>query len=263
MKKKIFLKSAFLISIITFCLNPILYSQKAPTSVDIGEKMFYRISFNSLLTGNLKAGEAVVEVKNSDLKFNDGKAYHAVVEGGTSGLIELFYKVNDRFESYISEETNLPYIFIRDISENKYKKSEKIIFDRKKQVALNGDKVIPVPHNVLDLVTLFYFIRNSFNFDDFLGKDITVPLFLDDKVSELTIKFLGTQDVKTKFGRFNCIAIKPMVLVGNTFDESFPITVYVTNDDKKVPVLIESKLRVGRMRVELMGYNRGINRIEK
>lgn len=259
MKKKILLKSAFLISVIVFCVYSMLYSQKVPTSVDIGEKMFYRVAFNSMLTGNLKAGEVVVEVKKSDLKFSEDKVYHAVVNGSTSGLIELFYKVNDRFESHISEETNLPYLFIRDISENKYKKYEKIIFDRKKQVALSGDKVVPVPHNVLDLVTMFFFIRNSFDFDDVLGNDIKVPLFFDNKVSDMTIKFLGTQDVKTKFGKFNCIVVKPMVLVGDTFDETYPITVYVTNDSRKVPVLIESKLRVGKMKIELTGYNRSLN----
>jgi len=67
--------------------------------------------------------------------------------------------------------------------------------------------------------------------------------------------FKGREIVKTKLGRFNCIAFRPMVATGYAFDDPYPITIWITDDLNRLPVLIISEQAVGRGRIELVSYS--------
>jgi len=65
---------------------------------------------------------------------------------------------------------------------------------------------------------------------------------------------MGRETIKTKLGKFNCLKIEPMVATGNVFEDSYPVKLWVTDDGNRIPILIESKLSVGSVRVELTAY---------
>jgi len=219
-----------------------------------GEKLSFRIAFSSALTGSLTAGKATLEVFPNKKNIRGHSSFHVVAKGETTGFVELFYKVKDKFESYIDDENILPLIFIRRTRENKYKKDEIVHFNHDEQTAESSKKTIRIPANTQDMVSAFYFARtqNISRLNE--GESFDIPFYLDDSVYTTKVIFVGRQTIKTKIGQFNCLVFKPRVIKGKVFDEQYPATMWVTDDSNRLPVLIESKLRVGKARLELVAY---------
>ena len=120
-----------------------------------GEWFKFRMSYS----GWLKAGEATLNIKEKSL---DGKSvYHVVGKGKTTGAINWFFKVRDRYESYFDTKTGLPYKFIRKIDEGGHKKDIEIAFDHDKRKAKVNNKKrktvksVDIDANVQDLVSAF------------------------------------------------------------------------------------------------------------
>jgi hypothetical protein len=220
-----------------------------------GEKLTFRVAFNSALTGSITGGKATLEVKNDNKILNNRSTYHVVGEGKTTGFIELFYKVHDRFESYFDQDALISRQFIRRTRENNYKKDDLVIFRQDDLLAVSLTKIMKVPANMQDVISAFYYARTL----DITGLEpggiIHVPFFLDDSVYNSRVIFKGRETVKTKLGKFRCIAFRPMVATGYAFDDPYPITIWLTDDENRMPILIESEQSVGRGRVELISYS--------
>lgn len=219
-----------------------------------GEKLEFRISFHSLLTGNITAGRATLMLTNNNKQFNGRNTYHAVVTGKTSGFIEYFYKVEEHFESFFDEMALIPHLFIRNTRENTYVKYDKVTFRHKDKLAVSNTAVKKVPVNVQDMVSAFYYARSFDLTNAKPGKEFDVPFFLDDTVYNSKVKFTGREKIKTRLGKFNCIVFKPMVATGQVFDDPYPVTIWISDDKNRIPLLVETELTVGSARVELTSY---------
>jgi len=220
-----------------------------------GEKLTFRVAFNSALTGSITGGKATLEVKNENKIINNRSTYHVVGEGKTTGFIELFYKVNDRFESYFDQDAMIAWKFTRHTRENKYKKDDIVIFRQNDLLAVSLSKVMKVPANIQDVISAFYFARTLDISNIQPGDTFEIPFFLDDSVYQSRVIFKGHETVKTKLGKFRCIAFRPSVATGYAFDDPYPITIWITDDKNRLPILIESEQSVGRARVELISYS--------
>jgi len=69
------------------------------------------------------------------------------------------------------------------------------------------------------------------------------------------IRYLGKETIKTRYGKFNTIKIKPLLLKGSIFEGGEDMTVWVTNDPNHIPVRVESPLVVGKIKIDMMSYN--------
>jgi len=217
-----------------------------------GEKLTFRVSFNSLLTGNLKAGKVTLVVNSDNVVINNRNALHVVARGWTTGIVEFFYKIDDSFESYIDQESIVPLRFIRRTRENSYKKDDTINFNRKDLIAESNSARKKINENTQDILSAFYYARtlNVSNLN--AGNYFQIPFFLDDSIYTSKIVYGGKEQIKTKLGVFNCLKFKPMVVKGKVFDETYPITMWVTDDVNRIPILIESKLSAGKALIELI-----------
>lgn len=220
-----------------------------------GEKLHFRIAFHSLLTGNLTAGTATLELTKENKVINGRNTYHAVGYGRTTGLIEMFYTVEERFESFFDEEALIPWYFSKRSRENKYVKNDNITFRHQDKIAVSPQKVTFIPENVQDIISAFYYARSIDLNGIKPGKEFPLPFMLDDSVYKSRILFVGRETVKTKLGTFICLKIKPMVATGYVFEDPYPVSIWVTDDKNRIPVLIESELAVGSVRVELTAYS--------
>jgi len=220
-----------------------------------GEKLTFRVAFNSSITGSITGGKATLEVKDDIKILNNRSTYHVVGEGKTTGLIELFYKVHDRFESYFDQDALIARQFIRRTRENNYKKDDLVVFRQEDQLAVSLTKIVKVPANMQDIISAFYYSRTLDISNLEPGGIVHVPFFLDDSVYNSKVIFKGRETVKTKLGKFKCIAFRPMVATGYAFDDPYPITIWLTDDANRLPILIESEQSVGRARVELTSYS--------
>ena len=246
-----------LIILLLSCLSvfPQSYRSVQNNAFVRGEKLTFRVAFNSSLTGSITGGKATLEVKNENKVLNNRSTYHVVGEGKTTGFIELFYKIHDRFESYFDQDALIARQFIRRTRENAYKKDDLVVFRQDDLLAVSLTKVVKVPANIQDVISAFYYARTLDISNLEPGGIIHIPFFLDDSVYNSRVIFKGRETVKTKLGKFRCIAFRPMVATGYAFDDPYPITIWLTDDANRMPVLIDSEQSVGRARVELISYS--------
>ncbi len=218
---------------------------------DVGEYFKFRIHY-----GLINAGYATLEVKEA--VRNNKKVYHAVGKGYTTGMSRFFFKVDDNYESYFDKETGKPYQFIRRIDEGGYTKNQEGFFNQDNNRVLvkdykhKSEATFVVSENVQDIVSTFYYLRNYPEIDKMkVGESVNVDMFFDNEITKFKLKFIGTEDIKTKFGTVPCMVFRPLVQSGRVFKEQESLTVWISDDDNKVPVSIKASLAVGSLKADL------------
>jgi hypothetical protein len=217
-----------------------------------GEKLRYVVYYKTFLTGKIKAGEITLEIKNDNRKFNGRSTYHIEAIGQTRHSLKWLMKVDDRFESYIDEKALFPWLFIRKTREGNYTKDDQVEFSPYHNIAVSTKATKNTPPNVQDIVSAFYFARTSDLSKLRPEEHFSIPIFLDDSVYNSAIIFQKRELTQTSAGKFNCVRFKPMVVTGNVFSNKYPMTVWISDDDNKIPIRIESSLFIGRVEVELV-----------
>lgn len=222
----------------------------------VGEYIKYRVHYNLL---PFNAGFATLKVKEEML---NGKAhYHFVGHGGTTGAAKAFYKVDDRYESYIDKQTKKPSKFIRIINEGGHTKDKELTFDHQnKTVRVNNKKHKQVSFErfngeIQDMISAFYYLRNYDTSNLKTGDFIDLNIFFDEETFKLKLKILGRETKNTKFGRIKCIKIRPYVKSGDLFKSKESVTMWVTDDKNHIPVKIKAKIAVGSLNADLDAYS--------
>jgi Protein of unknown function (DUF3108) len=186
--------------------------------------------------------------------LNNKAVYHVVGNGSTLPSYDWVYKVRDRYESFIDTGTLLPYKFVRHVEEGGYRKDEIVTFDRATNIANSKEGNYRVPECVQDVLSEMYMARNI-DFNKYKKGDlIPFDLFLDNEVFNMYIRFLGKETIKTRYGKFRCFKFKPLLLKGTIFEGGEKMTVWVTDDDNRLPVRVESPISVGSIKVDMMMF---------
>jgi hypothetical protein len=215
-----------------------------------GEKLTYSVKF-----GPIVGGSASLVIKQTNYK--NRVVYHAVGEGKTVGIAEKLYSVKDVFESYFDIKTGLPYRLVRDVKEGNYKRHEEAFMDRTKNTAysLRLDTVIQVPDNILDMVSLLYFIR-SINYNNLKPGDVIRTItYFDDEIFPFDIRYKGKEMIKTKFGKIRCHRFDPVVEPGRMFDSEDDMQIWLSDDKNVIPIKVRFDLVVGSLRMDITEYS--------
>ncbi len=221
-----------------------------------GEWLKFRMHY-----GWLNASYATLKVNSAEI---DGvPVYHVVGEGKTTGFASIFFKVDDRYESYFDKKDGKPYRFVRKIDEGGYKKDVEINFDHETDKAVLNDKKnkkkinFTLQDSIQDLISAFYYLRNNYKTEDLVvGEAIKLKLlFDDDGIFNFQLKYLGPEVVKTKYGKIECYKFRPFVKSGRVFKEQESLTLWVSKDKNRIPVRIKADLAVGSIKADLDGYN--------
>ena len=220
-----------------------------------GEKLKYKVYYESLLTGKVNAGTATLEVKNSLRRFDGREAYHIVGIGKSNPAFDMFFKVRDRFETYLDKKAMMPHLFVRRTYEGGYVKDDDVYFDHQEGIAKSRYATKKIEPYIQDIISAAFYAR-TMNADTLKeGDNISVDFFLDDSSYISVIQFIGKQIVETELGVFRCLAFKPMVATGEVFSNPYPMTLWVTDDKNKLPVLAKSAVIVGSVKMELIRFS--------
>jgi hypothetical protein len=79
-------------------------------------------------------------------------------------------------------------------------------------------------------------------------------MFFDDKTTKFRLKFMGREDIRTKFGVVSTMIFRPLVQSGRVFREEESLTIWISDDDNKMPVRIKANLAVGSIKADLEGF---------
>ncbi len=237
----------------TILFSITISSQEKTQVFKEGEWLRFKMSYS----GFLKAGNATLTVDKDTL--NGKEVFHVTGKGWTTGIIKWFFKVKDDYQSYIDIETGKPYLFKRKINEGGYKKHRDTRFNYISNTALiqdfknQTDTVVPIG-NVQDMLSSFYYLRNQDVSKLKPGDEIALNMFIDSQTHPFKLRFLGTEILKTRFGKVKTYRLRPLVQAGRIFKENESVTIWITADDNKIPIKLKADLAVGSLRAELDAY---------
>ena len=219
-----------------------------------GEKLKFRAYYDSFVTGKVTAGVATLEIKFEDKKIDGRSTYHLIGEGKSKGAFNFFFKVNDRFESYLDEEYLVPWLFIRNTNEGSYSVNDEVKFNQYSGNFSSHKANKKMETGTHDVLSAFYYCR-VLDFSNLkMGDCFPVNFLLDDSVYVSLIEFAGREEVITDLGRFRCLKFKPMVATGKVFSQPYPMDVWISDDENRIPVLAKSVVIVGSVKLELIDY---------
>jgi hypothetical protein len=226
-------------------------SEKLPiknnTAFKEGEVLTYKMHY-----GFIDAGVAILEVKPNLIKVKNRNVYHIVGTGYTTGTTDWFFKVRDRYETYMDKDALVPWLFLRQVDEGGYKFSQNYSFNHyTKKVDIGNDKKFDVPFGVQDMVSAFYAGRNLDLSGAKTGDIYTVECFVDKELWPLKIRFVGRETISTELGKIKCLKFSPIVQKGRVFKKEEDLTVWISDDKNHIPMRVKADVLVGSIKMDI------------
>lgn len=223
-----------------------------------GEVVRYKVAYNWGFIW-VNAGEAIFKV--SEEKVAGKSAFYLLASGASLKKWDWIYKVRDTYESYLDMQALRPLKFRRSTLEGKHSVNNAYDFDYEKgkiyTATENSRKplatdTINLPPCTFDVLSMIYEARNI-DYSQYKENDkIPITLIIDGKVYDLYIRYLGKEILKTREKEtYKCFKFKPLLVEGTLFSGGENMTVWVTDDANRIPVLIEAKILVGSVKAYL------------
>ena len=258
-------KSKYVIPVLLLACMSFVVSE--PTVLDVctphdmvfqdGEEIVYKVYYNWNFIW-LSAGQVVFKVDEM------GDSVHLSATGNTFKSYEWFFKVRDKYECVVDKESFKPVRSSRKIEEGKYREYDdtQYDFENLKAVSEIGKSMdsrekteVEIGACVHDILSCLYQVRNM----DVrkLENDTKVPLsiYLDKKIYDLDMVYKGQEVRRIKgMGKCKTLRIEPQLIVGEVFKDKKGMKVWASDDENRVPLMIESPVSVGSVKVVLQSY---------
>ena len=210
-----------------------------------GERLTYDVKF-----GFLHVGSGSMEVAGID-SVRGRAAWHTIfqVHGGT-----LFYKVNDRLESWIDVTSLVSLRHWQELSEGRRERERKFeIIPERGVVVEQGKPEAPTVAAPLDDGAFLYFVRTiplevgrTYQFDRYFRPDR----------NPVTIRVLRRERISVPAGQFDAIVLQPIIKTKGIFSEGGRAEVWLSDDSNRIMLQMKSKLPFGSLNLYLTSYSR-------
>ncbi len=256
---KLSLKLSTILLIISFRLFPQTLNTN---NFQDGEHITYVVSYNWFVIWT-EVGEVLFTVKNA--KIGNKPCLHLLGQGNTYPSWDWFFKVRDRYESWVNPETLKPYYFKRKVREGGYEIDIKYLFNGEKGYALSSYIVnkkpeqkdtLFIPDSIYDVMSALYYAR-TLDYSVYKPEEIIpVKLVLDRQLENIYFRYKGIENIKIrKVGEFECIKLSVLLVAGSVFKGGESMTIWITNDKNKIPVYIETPIIIGSVKAKLKAYD--------
>lgn len=197
-------------------------------------------------------------VNLDSLTFNGEDAFLCKVYGQTTRLFDLFFKVREDFRSWFTRDGLRPLRFTRDTYEGRYEARNDYVYmwDMSGESRILADVYssssgqryveLPLDRCTYDLPALFFLARNM-NFDRVVpDRKYPMTFAIDDDIYHVYFILRGRETKKVKgLGTVNTIRFSAKLLAGNVFTGEEDLTIWITDDENRIPVLFEAPILVG------------------
>jgi hypothetical protein len=218
------------------------------SAISVGEKLTFNVRY-----GKIRAGTAVMEVVDRK-RVNGRVAYQVVSTASSNSMFDGIYRVRDRVVSLMDADRLYSLYFEKHLREGRYKADQQVRFDHTRAVAVYHDgRESAINPGTFDVLAAFYRVR-------------TMPLqpgqvfFLEShdnrKNYPLRVTVLRRERIETPAGTFACLVVEPTLRSGAFFKNEGRLTIWLTDDGMRLPVLMRSKLPIGSISVELTEFSR-------
>jgi hypothetical protein len=216
----------------------------------VPERLEFEISYGGIL-----AGRAVQEV------IREGDEVHIISTAKSASWLRVFFPVDDRIESVLMSGSSqhpigMPRLYRIRIHEGRTRFNREAVFDRRtlevrtKDNVDNSVTVKPITEQTYDTLSSFFFFR-SIPFQ--VGTSYSIDIFDCKKLMNTEVQILRREVVKTRLGSFKTVVIKPMLKSEGVFDRTGDMLIWLTDDERRIPILMKSKVKIGSITATLVG----------
>lgn len=203
-----------------------------PTAVpfSVGEELVFHAKF-----GRLPAGTARMRVEGVDT-VRGRAAYHVtfVIDGGV-----LFFRVHDRYDSWIDVETLSSLRHVQHISEGRYSRNTVYeIVPERGEYQRNDESPRPTVANPLDDGSFIYAVRTA---GMRVGETQRVDRYFVPDKNPVVLTAVREDTVTVDAGTFATIIVRPTIKTGGIFSENGEAQLWLSNDDRRLPVQLKTK----------------------
>jgi hypothetical protein len=215
-----------------------------------GEKLTFRLHY-----GIIDAGKATISIENENKIINGRSTLHVIGLGSSTGAFSLFFKVRDRYETYIDEQSVCPLMFIRRVDEGGFIIKQDIVFDQQYHIANANGKEVKTPDYIQDMLSAFFY-ASTFDYDSIQpGKVDSVETYVDNEIWVLKIKFIKRDTLDSDIGKIRCMVFEPIVQKGRIFKHSDDLQVWISDDKNHIPIRAKANVIVGSVKMDLESYS--------
>lgn len=220
-----------------------------PAPFQPGEKFVYSVEY-----GFIAAGEAALSVVGIDT-VRGIPCYNVRSRAQSNPTFSTFFKVDDRVDSFIDIYRQRSLRFVKHLREGKYRKDLEMEFDPGKPLAYypDGDTLETYPHTQ-DILSSLYYLRTK---DLEVGRTIMIPHHDNKKNYPLEVKVLRRERVSVPAGKFTCYVVEPLLKDVGIFKAKGKIQIWITADERRMPVLVKTSVLVGSVSAKLESYETG------
>ena len=212
----------------------------------VGERLVFSINY-----GKISAGEGALEVVGM-VQFQGHSCYRIESTARSNRFFSGFYRVRDKVISYVDQEELYSRYFMKRLREGTYRKTVEIEFDHEAGKALYHDgREFDIDAGIHDVLSAFYFVRTL---DLEVGRDVFLSAHSSRENYDMRVIIHSRETVETDLGTFECFVIQPVMVGEGLFKHEGDLMIYLTADQRRLPVLMRTKLPVGSISVKLQEY---------
>lgn len=221
------------------------------TAFGCGEELSYTVRY-----GFITAGTGSFFVRPQAVERGGGVCYDVNFEVRSLKSLEWIYRVHDTYRTLIDTNGIYPVFFEQHNREGSYKRDYWAEFDHAKRIAKTSEGEFSIEPFTHDVVSALFYLRTQDLSGLKKGDIVALKNFTDRQSYALNVRVLGRETVKVEAGTFRCIAIEPLVVEGGLFKSDGRIVVWFTDDARKIPVKVATKVVIGTIDVELTAFTR-------
>ena len=215
-----------------------------------GESLKFSVRY-----GIISAGDAYLEVP--EVRNYQGRPVFTLLARAESNkFFSAFYKVRNRIESFWDTTGHYSRRFYESRHEGGYSEQNEIKFDydRGEAIYTRDGQAVAIPSNCQDALSSFYFTRTQALP---LGGSVIFDYHASHRSQPIEVRVLGRQKVETPAGTFDCVVIEPVLGAAGIFKNQGRLVIWLTDDDRRMPVMMKSKVTIGSISVVLTEVHPG------
>lgn len=252
--------------ILTTLAAATMFPARAAAPFGDGESLSYAVSYRAALIPNINVMRVTLRTVAEDV--GGSPHYHIVGNGKTTNFVKGFFNLNDTYHSWLDAGSMLPTRMTSDLQEDSYRFKATYNYDwsamqvnttaRNAKWSADRFNTLPLTDNSGDALSLLYRLRGIDVAKLQKGKRYPLELVLDDVTRTIYYTYMGTEEVKVKkIGTFRALKIKCTLATGDgsTYEEGMELTAWVSDDASRIPLYIETPIRVGSVRVTLTEWS--------
>lgn len=231
-----------------------------------GEQLTYVVSYRAALVPNLEAGE--VNIRTTATTVDGVAAYNIHGNAKVFSHFKWVYDLDDTYQTWLDQKTLKPLKYDYRIREGKYRVNANYSYDwANNQVhtyyhnlkrETGKSRTLKLSDNSFDALALFSNFRSQDMSGYAVGRTGTIKLVLQDTIRTLQFKYLGKEQYTVKkLGTFNTLKFSCTIATsdGERFEDGSEFFLWLTDDKNKMPIYLESPVKVGSVRVVMTKYS--------